>query len=45
MLADPAFPNSVQKTTLGQEKAQMGPYMPTGRYLTTSAFEAVIPCP
>ena len=45
MLAVPGFPNSIQKVTkTGDEKAVMGPYLPTGMYLVQATFEGLFPC-
>jgi hypothetical protein len=41
MLPSPWFHQAVQDTvTPGDEAAVMGPYLPTGRYMTTAQFEA-----
>ena len=45
MLARPDFPNSIQKVTkTGEERAVMGPYLPTGVYLVQATFEGLFPC-
>ena len=45
MLGSQDFPNAVQKITKsGNEAKDMGAYFPQGRYMTTSAFEASVPC-
>jgi hypothetical protein len=41
MLPAPSFHHAVQDTTTpGDEAAVMGPYLPTGQYMTTAQFEA-----
>ncbi|RKE23640.1 hypothetical protein [Streptomyces sp. TLI_171] len=42
MLPSPAFGHAVQNTRVpGDERAVMGPYLPTGAYTTTESFEAL----
>ena len=45
MLARPDFPNSIQKIRkTGEERDVMGPYLPTGTYLSTAVFESAFTC-
>jgi len=45
MLGGGDFKNAVQNVGKpGDEAKDMGPYFPRGTYLTTSAFEAALPC-
>lgn len=45
MLGERNFPHSIQSIGVpGNEAAAMGDYYPQGRYVTTSGFEAAVPC-
>lgn len=44
-LADPAFTQSVQNATVGNEKATMGEYYPSGNYFSSAgAFDVIARC-